>query len=133
MFVQEDFSELWKLSPRVQLKLALNLWGINGNKYLTKEIKCESVFERIETLIKNGDGFVILQGGTGTLLELAAVWELANKGLMNNKPIACHSSMWKKIVTVMNEQMKLEGRNAELVKSFDTVGEIAEFLSQKLN
>jgi len=113
--------------------VTIDLWGINGNRYLTKEIKCESVFERIELLIENGDGFVILQGGTGTLLELAAVWELANKGLMNNKPIACHSSMWKEIVSVMNEQMKLEGRNAELVKSFDTVGEIVEFVSQKLN
>jgi uncharacterized protein (TIGR00730 family) len=112
--------------------VTVDLWGINGNKYLTKEIKCESVFERIETLIENGDGFVILQGGTGTLLELAAVWELANKGLIDDKPIACHSSMWEKIVSVMNEQMKFEGRNTELVKSFDTVENIAEYLLAKI-
>jgi hypothetical protein len=71
---------------------------------------------------------VILQGGTGTLLELAAVWELSNKGLMDNKPIACHSSMWKEIVSVMNNQMKLEGRDDGLVKSFNTVGEIVSYL-----
>jgi uncharacterized protein (TIGR00730 family) len=112
--------------------VTVDLWGINGNKYLTKEIKCESVFERIEMLIEKGDGFVILQGGTGTLLELAAVWELANKGLIDSKPIVCHSAMWEKIVSVMNEQMKLEGRNAELVKSFDTVENIAEYLLAKI-
>ncbi len=112
--------------------VTVNLWGINGNKFLTKEIKCESVFERIEMLIENGDGFIILQGGTGTLLELAAVWELANKGLIDDKPIVCHSPMWRKIVSVMNEQMKIEGRDHDMVKSFDTIEEIVEFLSQKL-
>jgi len=108
--------------------VTVNNWGPDGNKYLTKEIKCNSLFERINKLIETGNGFVILQGGTGTLLELAAVWELSNKGIMDNKPIACHSSMWKEITSVMNEQMKLEGRDADLVKSFNTIGEIVNYL-----
>ncbi len=109
--------------------VTVNNWGPDGNKYLTKEIKCTSLFERINKLVETGDGFVILQGGTGTLLELAAVWELSNKGLMDNKPIACHSSMWKEITSVMNEQMKLEGRDDDLVKSFNTIGEIVSYLA----
>jgi len=108
--------------------VTVNNWGPDGNKYLTKEIKCGSLFDRISKLIDTGDGFVILQGGTGTLLELAAVWELSNKGIMDNKPIACHSSLWEEITSVMNEQMKLEGRDANLVKSFNTVGEIVSYL-----
>ena len=108
--------------------VTVNNWGADGNKYLTKEIKCSSLFERINKLIETGDGFVILQGGTGTLLELAAVWELSNKGLMDHKPIACHSSMWEEITSVMNEQMKLESRDADLVKSFNTVGELVSYL-----
>jgi uncharacterized protein (TIGR00730 family) len=108
--------------------VTVNNWGPDGNKYLTKEIKCSSLFERINKLIETGDGFVILQGGTGTLLELAAVWELSNKGIMDSKPIACHSSMWEEITSVMNEQMKLEGRDSELVKAFDTVEEIVSYL-----
>jgi uncharacterized protein (TIGR00730 family) len=103
-------------------------WGGAANKFVTREIKCNTLFERINKLIETGDGYVILQGGTGTLLELAAVWELSNKGLMDNKPIACHSSMWKEIVSVMNRQMKLEGRDDDLVKSFNTVGEIVSYL-----
>jgi uncharacterized protein (TIGR00730 family) len=103
-------------------------WGGAANKFVTREIKCNTLFERINKLIDTGDGYVILQGGTGTLLELAAVWELSNKGLMDNKPIACHSSMWKEIVSVMNNQMKFEGRNDDLVKSFNTVEEIVSYL-----
>jgi len=103
-------------------------WGSAANKFVTREIKCKTLFERINKLIEKGDGYVILQGGTGTLLELAAVWELSNKGLMDHKPIACHSSMWKKIVSVMNKQMKLEGRDDDIVKSFNTVEEIVNYL-----
>jgi len=112
--------------------VTVNLWGRHINKYITREIKCSTLLERVHKLVELGDGFVVLQGGTGTLLELAAVWEYINKGLMDIKPIACHSSIWKAIVSEMNEQMKLEGRNADVVKSFDTVDEVVEYLRGNL-
>jgi hypothetical protein len=112
--------------------VTVNLWGSNINRYVTREIKCTTLLERINKLIELGDAFVVLQGGTGTLLELAAVWEYINKGLMDIKPIACHSSIWEIIVSEMNEQMKLEGRNAGMVKTFDTVEEIVEYLRGSL-
>ena len=102
--------------------------NIIGKEFVTREIKCDTLFERINKLIEAGDGYVILQGGTGTLLELAAVWELSNKGLMNHKPVACHSSMWEEIVSVMNKQMKLEGRDDNIVRAFNTVEEIVSYL-----
>ena len=112
--------------------VTVNLWGRSSNKYITKEIKCNSLLERIQKLIELGNGFIVLQGGTGTLLELAAVWEYINKGLMHAKPIACHSAIWKKIVSEMNEQMKLEGRNIDLVKTFDTTEQIVNYLQDNL-
>lgn len=112
--------------------VTVNLWNGRTNKYVTKEIVCATLFERIDKLIEIGDGFVVLQGGTGTLLELAAVWEYFNKGLLDQKPIACHSKIWKVIVSEMNQQMKLEGRNFEMVKAFDSTEEIANYLKAKL-
>ena len=112
--------------------VTVNLWNGRTNKYVTKEIVCDTLFERIDKLIEIGDGFVVLQGGTGTLLELAAVWEYFNKGLLDQKPIACHSKIWKVIVSEMNHQMKLEGRNFEMVKAFDSTEEIANYLKAKL-
>lgn len=112
--------------------VTVDLWQRSANKYITKEIKCNTLLERIDKLIELGDGFVVLQGGTGTLLELAAVWEYANKDLMRIKPIACHSSIWETIVSEMNEQMKLEGRPSDIVKTFDTIDEIVDYLKANL-
>jgi len=108
--------------------VTVDLWGSEPNKYITREIRCKNVFERIEKLMQLGDGFVILQGGTGTLLELAAVWEYVNKKLMDNKPIACHSYMWKTIVEVIDKQMLYENRQPGLVKCLDSVDEIVSFI-----
>ena len=52
------------------------------NEYITREIVTSSLNERLDTLIKLGQAYVVLPGGTGTLLELAKVWELKNKGFL---------------------------------------------------
>jgi uncharacterized protein (TIGR00730 family) len=112
--------------------ITVDLWGAVPSKYLTKEIKCETLFERITKLVETGDGYVILQGGTGTLLELSVVWELMNKNLSSTKPAACYSDMWKNIVEVMEKQIKKEGRRTGLIKPCNTVEEIAEYLDKQL-
>ena len=112
--------------------VTVNLWSSEPNRFITKEVKCENLLERVNKLIELGDAIVVLQGGTGTLLELAAAWELANKGLMGHKPILCHSSMWQGIISIMNIQMKKEGRDRELVKAFESVEEIVNHISSEL-
>lgn len=108
--------------------VTVDLWGAEPNNYITKEIRCKNVFERVETLMQLGDAFVILQGGTGTLLELAAVWEYSNKKLMDEKTIVCHSSMWRTLVEVMDKQMVSENRQPGIIKCFDDISEITEHL-----
>jgi len=112
--------------------ITLDSVGFTSNKYLTEEIICTSLFDRITKLIQYGDGYVVLQGGTGTLLELAAVWELMNKDLLTVKPIACHSSMWKEVVSVLNDQLRKENRMTDLVKCFNSVEDMVDYLSEKL-
>lgn len=107
-------------------------WNSNPNPYITIEVRGKTLFERIEKLIEMGDAYVVLQGGTGTFLELAAVWEYANKKLQHEKPIICHSQMWKEIVAVMNNQMKLEGREEGIVRACESIDEIVSILKSKL-
>jgi uncharacterized protein (TIGR00730 family) len=98
------------------------------NKYLTQHIICNTLFERISRLINSGDGYIALQGGTGTLLELAAVWEFINKDLLNEKPFACHGNIWKPIIQSIEEQIKTEKRKTGLLKYFEEIEECAEYI-----
>lgn len=108
--------------------VTIDLWDKDPNPYITVEVREQKLFERIAKLIELGDAYVILQGGTGTLLEFSAIWEYANKNLQQPKPIICHSRMWEEIVDVMNKQMLLENRRTDLIKCCDSVDEIVEYL-----
>ena len=73
-----------------------------ANKYITCTIVTSSLDKRLDTLIKLGQGYVILPGGTGTLLELAKVWEFKNKGFLSAaKPIILVGGFWKPLVDLI--------------------------------
>jgi uncharacterized protein (TIGR00725 family) len=112
--------------------ITLENWESTPNNYITIEIRTNNLFERINKLIEMGDAFVVLQGGTGTLLELAAVWELINKSLIEPKPVICHSILWKEVISLMNEQLKIENKRYDLVEVADSVDEIITKLNSKL-
>ena len=73
-----------------------------ANEYITREIVTDSLDERLDTLIKLGQGYVVLPGGTGTMLELAKVWELKNKGFLNESgPIILVGRFWKPLLDLI--------------------------------
>ena len=76
--------------------------GSEANKYVSREILTESLDERLDTLLKLGQAYVVLPGGTGTLLELANVWELKNKGFLNtDKPIILVGGFWQPLLDLI--------------------------------
>ena len=87
-----------------------------ANKYTTKEIITASLDERLDTLIKLGQAYIVLPGGTGTLLELAKVWELKNKGFLESpKPIILIGEFWKPLVELLNIDAPDSGRHVKQV------------------
>lgn len=84
-------------------------FGRKANRWIDKEISVKTPVERLLKLMKVGDGYLVLKGGTGTLLELAAVWEFINKGMLKEKPIVVLGDFWKPIVETLREELKWEG------------------------
>lgn len=73
-----------------------------ANEHTTRKIVTGSLDERLATLVELGQAYVVLPGGTGTLLELAMVWELRNKGFLTaDKPIILVGGFWKFLVDMI--------------------------------
>ena len=82
-----------------------------ANEYIGREIVTGSLDERLDTLIKLGQGYVVLPGGTGTLLELAKVWELKNKGFLEErKPIILVGGFWRPVFDLIRTDDRDCGR-----------------------
>ncbi|MBK7105688.1 MAG: LOG family protein [Ignavibacteriae bacterium] len=113
--------------------ITVDIFNSITTQHLTNEVKCDTLFERIDNLIKYGDAFIILPGGTGTFLELAVVWELINKNIIEQKPISCFGTMWEKIIVVMDERLDYEKKRTGLVKCHNSAEEIVDFIKFELN
>jgi uncharacterized protein (TIGR00730 family) len=75
-----------------------------ANEHVTEEISTGCLTERLAKLIELGDAYIILPGGTGTLLELADVWEHKNKGFAGaDKPIILVGAFWGPLAMMMAE------------------------------
>jgi len=73
-----------------------------ANEFVTREVVTDSLEERLRTLVEIGRAYVVLPGGTGTLLELAAVWELKNKGFLDRtRPVILVGDFWKPVVDLV--------------------------------
>ena len=73
-----------------------------ANEYVTNEVVAGSLDERLDTLVKLGRAYIVLPGGTGTLLGLAKVWELKNKGFLKaDKPIILLGGFFKPLVELI--------------------------------
>jgi uncharacterized protein (TIGR00730 family) len=112
--------------------ITVDLFNALPSKHLTKEIKCNTLFDRIERLINYGDAFIVLPGGTGTLVELSLVWEFINKGLMDKKPLACFGTMWKNITDEMEKRILTENRETGLISSFNNVEKCVKYIIENV-
>jgi uncharacterized protein (TIGR00730 family) len=101
-----------------------------ANEFVTDERPTDSLSERLSTLIALGDAYVVLPGGTGTLYELADVWENKHKGFAGlNKPILLLGSFWTPLVEMMSQQDIRSAACVQIVNDADhAVGVLKELV-----
>jgi uncharacterized protein (TIGR00730 family) len=113
-----------------------------ANRWIDTEVRMKTWQERLFELIRLADGFAVCKGGTGTLVELAVVWEMLNKSVMSGKPVAVVGNFWQPILDRVREveqgpRSSTPGRvwgeaNGNLVHGAATAPEAAEYLATRL-
>ncbi|MFZ0639762.1 MAG: LOG family protein [Candidatus Acidiferrales bacterium] len=73
------------------------------NRWIDEVISVKTWQERLFALIERGSGYVACPGGTGTLVELAVVWEMLNKRVMSAKPFVIVGDFWQPIIERVRE------------------------------
>ncbi len=131
--IMDAVSKGAKEEGKSTIGVTVDIFNSTTTLHLTNEIQCNTLFERIDNLVKYGDGFIILPGGTGTLLELSAIWELTNKNIIEKKPIACLGKFWKTIVNSIDERLAFEKKKTGLIKCCESIDETVDYLNEILN
>lgn len=108
-----------------------------ANAWVDEEHAASTWQERLFELIRFGDGYVACKGGTGTLVELAVVWEMLNKGVMAGKPFVALGDFWGPVIervreVEVNHDSRWGEAKARLVHSAKNPAEAVDYLSQAL-
>jgi uncharacterized protein (TIGR00730 family) len=108
-----------------------------ANRWVKEETSVPTWHERLFELVRLGDGFVVCKGGTGTLVELAVVWEMLNKKAMEQRPFVVLGDFWQPVLDRVGEVER--GRASRfgeprepLVHQSPTPAEAATFLAARL-
>ena len=105
-------------------------FGGPANRWVDQEIKMKKWSERLFKLIALGDGYVIFDGGTGTLAELFVAWEMSNKNFIS-KPIIVYSPELQNLVKWVRQLPHvIDNANVSLKKTPD---EVLESLTRGLS
>lgn len=98
------------------------------NEYTTEEIRTPDLQMRLRKLIEIGDAYVVLPGATGTLLELADIWEHKNKGFAHaDNPIIIMETFWKPLLDLM---AGIDARTVKCVQTARTAAGVIELLNE---
>jgi len=103
-----------------------------ANPWIDEVVVEDSLINRLMRLIALGDGYVVLRGGTGTLLELAAVWEFMNKSLMRRKPCVALGEFWNGAIQIVQKELLREGSTGgpPLISTAHTADECLRLLKE---
>ncbi len=72
------------------------------NNYLSDIIECEDYFQRLLKLVESSDVYIIFPGGSGTLMELATIWALSERNLLNRKLIITVGEQWRELIQLVS-------------------------------
>jgi uncharacterized protein (TIGR00730 family) len=84
------------------LAVTARVFRSKANPWVQEETVVESWRDRLFKLIELGDAYIALPGGTGTLAEIAVVWEMLNKGFLPQRRLALLGNFWRPMVEVVH-------------------------------
>jgi uncharacterized protein (TIGR00730 family) len=108
-----------------------------ANRWVDEETPMATWQDRLFELVRLGDGYVACKGGTGTLVELAVVWEMLNKKAMEHRPFVVLGDFWQPILERVREVELGHASgwgesNDPLVHQSPTPADAAQFLAARL-
>ena len=119
------------------IAVTARVFRARANAWIASEIRVASWQERLFELVRRGGGYAVCGGGTGTLVELAVVWEMLSKGLMRSKPLAVLGPFWLPVIERVNRaetRRSSEGlaRGDRVLYRAVTPADAARFLAERL-
>jgi uncharacterized protein (TIGR00730 family) len=102
------------------------------NPFLTEVIEAPDLFARTRELVQRARGFVVLQGKSGTLAELAFLWALHRAGCLERRPVVLLGGGWHGLLRCLEAEGVLESSQLSVTRVVESPEAAVELLNGEL-
>lgn len=95
-------------------------------KRVDKEVVTSNYIDRMFSLIKESDMFVVFRGGSGTLSEFGTIWVLANIYYGHHKPFILYGGFWWEIIDVFYKNMSIDAQEMDVFRIVESPEAVLE-------
>lgn len=94
--------------------------GRDPKNLFDEEIRTDNFVERTLTLMKEGQVYIVFNGGTGTISEFGMAWGLAKLYFGHHKPLILYGKFWENIIKAFRENMSIHDEELKVYKIVDS-------------
>jgi len=109
--------------------ITVRAWArrLQANPWVAREVAAPHLFERLMRLTES-DAYVALEGGPGTLCEVALAWNLFQTESIPVRPLILVGSPWQHLIRCLESGLRVEPRDLALLQFAATVEEVLPLL-----
>lgn len=104
----------------LQTDINMHYEGRDPENKFDIQIKAKNYVERTIALMREGQVYVIFNGGTGTISEFGMAWGLAKLYFGHHKPLILYGKFWQNLIAAFKENMLITKEEQEVYKIVDT-------------
>lgn len=90
------------------------------NAWLSRSVTTPDLFDRTRELVASSDGFVVLDGKTGTLAEASFLWALHRAGQLGHRPIVLVGDGWRHLLRHLVRSGMMDDVQLDVTRVVDT-------------
>lgn len=102
----------------------------NLNK-INKIYRTKTIQQRTEKVVELADAHIVFKGGTGTMAELALVWEKAKFEFGNHEPLIFYGDCWKNTVEDLVNNLNFDSLERKVYAFANSPEEVLDIINNK--
>lgn len=123
--------EIVIINEKVNMGVNFEGSGKENKVKADKIYKTSNIQSRTGKLVEIADAYVVFKGGTGTMAELALVWEKAKFEFGKHEPLIFFGDCWKNTIETLVKDLDFDKIERKVYDFADTSEEILKIIQDK--
>jgi len=112
--------------------VTMEQFKVAPNPYLKKIVPSADFYARLQTLIRQSEGYIALRGGMGTVTEISLVWNKLQMKVLPPRPLILLGECWPGAINCLREHLVISDDDMAHLQFAGTPEEAVGILRERI-